>query len=109
MSAAAYVEEAKEWAHKATLSHVRFPGDYGPAMGRVAREARIPVGVLWRLRYRSPKSIATEHYAALGAYFADQQSRYRAERPTVAAKTALGAVLLRAADFVAGEKIGTVD
>lgn len=103
MSASAYVEETKDWASALTRAESRFPGDYGPAMERVARKAGVPPGLLWRLRYRTPKSIATEHYAALGAYFASQQSRYRAERAAYAPKTALGAILLRAADFVAGE------
>lgn len=102
MSASAYVEEARSWAHGVTISETRFPGDYGPAMDRVARKAGVPSGLLWRLRYRTPKSIATEHYAALGAYFASQQSRYRAERAAVEPKTALGAFILRAADRLAG-------
>lgn len=109
MSASAYVEEAKEWAHALTRAESRFPGDYGPAMGRVANKTGVPSGVLWRLRYRLPKAIDVDHYAALGAAYADEQRKlYRQERAEVRPRTALGKILVRAADYIAREEIGPV-
>lgn len=98
MAAAAYVEEAREWAHALTQAESRFPGDYGLAMSRVAGKAKVPARLLWRLRYRVPKTINTDHYAALGVAYADEQSKYRADGHSVIAKTMLGRLLVRAAD-----------
>ena len=110
MNASSYVEEAKEWAHALTRSESRFPGDYGPAMKRVANMARVPAGLLWNLRYRTPKSISTEHYAALGTAYANEQRRlYRQARAEIAPRTTLGRLLVRAADFVAGEEVGDLN
>ena len=106
MSAAAYVEEARGWAKAVTRAESRFPGDYGPAMDRVARKSGVPSGVIWRLHYRKPKSIATDHYAALGAYFANHEASYRTERSLRLDGSALGALLLRAADRLAGQEVG---
>jgi hypothetical protein len=105
MAAGAYVNEAREWAHALTRAESRFPGDYGQAMSRVASKIKIPRSVLWNLRYRIPKSISVEHYATLGAAYDDRQrSLYKQERAEVSPKTPLGRLLVRAADYLAGEE-----
>ena len=104
MSAAAFVLEAQSWAKALTKSESRFPGDYGPAMRRVAAKAKVPFGLMWALHYRTPKTISVDAYAQLGAYYVEQQRKYRVERNAVAATTPLGRALLRAADRLAGEE-----
>ena len=106
MRASAFVDEAEECARALVRAESRFPGDYGPAMRRVARRLGISFGTLFDLHYRKPKQIAAERWAALVMEHAEQ---YRKERSAVHPRTAAGAALLRAADFVAGEKAGAVD
>ena len=103
MSAAVYVDEAVSWAKALVVAEMQGARDHGPAMERVASKARVPFTVLWNLHYRRPKAISTESYAALGAYFGEQQRKYRAERLAIIAVTPLGKMLVRAADFVSGE------
>ena len=100
------MEEASDWAHALTRAECRFPGDYGPAMARVARDIGVPGRLLWRLRYRAPKTIDVHHYAALGAAYADE--RYRAARAATTAKTTMGALLLGVADRLVGEDFPAV-
>jgi hypothetical protein len=101
-SALAFVEEAGRWARALVWDECRRPGDYADAMRRVSRRTRVPFGLLWNLHYRQPKTIGVEKYAALGAAYCDYQRRkYQEEREAAAPSTALGAALLRAADYLA--------
>lgn len=102
--AASFVEEAAHWARTLVHAESRRPGDYGNAMRRVARKARVPFSALWALHYRLPKSVGVEIYVALGDAVNEQRNRYREERQHVEARTALGRALLRAADGLAGEE-----
>lgn len=107
MRAEAFVEEASVWAKALVRQECRFPGDYLPAMRRVARRLGLPFSILWALHYRKPKSLAVERYAALARAYADEQARkYREERAAITATTALGKALLRALDSLAGEESG---
>ena len=109
-SADAFVEEARAWAKELCRDESQGPGDYANAMKRVARRASIPFGLLWNLHYRLPKTIGAHLYAALGAFYIDEQRRrYREERKTTVATTSLGRALLRAADRLAGSEDGAVD
>lgn len=106
-SSSSFVEEAEQWARDLVRDECRFPGDYRPAMKRVAARSRVPYGLIWNLHYRLPKTLDVEKYAALGAFYADEQKRkFMSERSKVRATTALGALLLRAADRLAGEEDG---
>ena len=101
----AYVEEARNWARELVRNEARFPGDYGPAMKRMARKAGVPFGAVWSLHYRTPQTIGVEVYVALGAYYGEQHRKYREERAETQPRTALGRALLRAADALAGEEV----
>ena len=106
MPASVYVEETIRWAKAAVRDEARFPGDYKPAVERVARKAGVSRGLLWSLLYRPPKSIAVEAYEALAIYTNEQERKYRQERAEVAPKTRLGRLLVRAADALVGEDDG---
>lgn len=108
-TAADYVGEATEWANALVRSESRGPGDFLPAMARVAaNRVGIAYETLFKLRYRKPKTLSVEHWAALlEAFSADEQARkYFEGRPI--ARTQLGRVLLSAADRLAGQKAGVV-
>ena len=64
-SPAAFVSEAESWARALVRNECRFPGDYGPAMRRIATRSQVSFGLLWNLHYRKPKTISVECYAAL--------------------------------------------
>ena len=104
MPASVYVEEATRWAKAAAREESRFPGDYQPAIERVALKVGVSKGLLWNLLYRPPKSIAVEAYTALAIYTNEQERRYRGERAEVAPKTRLGRLLVRTADALVGEQ-----
>ena len=109
MSSAEYVEDATEWAKALVLSDQRAAGDYGNAMRRVARRVGVPFSVIWNLHYRPPKAVDAKAFEKLGTSFADEQRRlYRAERAAYTPHTALGRLLMRAADFLADENSGAV-
>ena len=61
----ALVEEARGWVRELVRQESRFPGDFGPAMVRVARQLRVPASRLKRLLYEPPKAISAELYLAL--------------------------------------------
>jgi hypothetical protein len=112
MESAAYVEEAQRWAKALVHAESRFPGDYGPAMGRVASRIRVSFKLLWRLHYEPPKSLTVEKYSRLGEVYGVQERKFR-RRPE--AKTALGRALVgvadaldRGADALAGQDVGAV-
>lgn len=107
MSSSAFVEEAGRWARDLVRAESRFPGDYGPAMRRVASRVGVPFSFLWNLHYRPPKSLDVEKYSALGEFYGEQQRRrYRPGRPE--AKTPLGRALVGFADRLVGEDDGVV-
>jgi hypothetical protein len=93
--ASAFVQEAESWARALVRSECRFPGDYSNAMRRVAGQIRVPLGVLWNLHYRQPKTIGVENYAALGAaYIPEQRQKYKESREAIVGCTALGEALI---------------
>src|SRR5277367_4373012 len=106
MSSSAYVEEAEKWARSLVRNESRFPGDYGPAMRRLAARVGVSFTLLWRLHYKLPKSIDVENYLAIGEFFSEREQRrkYGEERREVTARTRLGRYLLGAADRAAGEE-----
>ena len=107
--AGVYVEEASRWARSLVHSEARGPGDHQNAMRRVARRLHVPFNTLWRLHYRKPKTIGAEIFCALGEAIDAQPRRYREERALLEPKTALGRLLLRAADRLAGEDPKALD
>lgn len=106
--ASVFVEEAKGWARELVVSDSRMPGDYKNAMRRVARKAAVPFHLIWSLHYRPPKSIDVGQWAALGNFYAGQRQKFNAERAAVMPRTALGALLLGAADRLAGQDAGVL-
>lgn len=105
MKSAAYVEEAREWAKSLVHEESRFPGDYGPAMRRIASRIGVSFKLLYRLHYEPPKSLSVEKYSRLGEVYGEQR-KYRQGRPE--AKTALGRALVGLADRLSGEDVGVV-
>lgn len=112
MESAAYVEEASKWAKSLVHAESRFPGDYGPAMARVASRIRVSFKLLYRLHYEPPKSLSVEKYSRLGEVYGEQERKSR-RRPE--AKTALGRALVgvadaldRGADALGGEEAGAL-
>lgn len=109
MSSSAFVDEAGRWARELVRAESRFPGDYGPAMRRVASRVGVPFSFLWNLHYRRPKTLDVAKYSALGECFSEhQRRRYREERRAITATTRLGRYLLGAADRLSGEDLGAV-
>lgn len=99
----AFVAEAAVWAKALVHAEARFPGDYQPAMRRVARRLAVPLNAIAALHYRKPKTISVDRYVAIFRAYADEQAKkYRKERSRVAL-TPLGEALARAADSLAGE------
>lgn len=96
-SSSAYVDDASDIARALTWAEAKSPGDYGNAMQRVARAAKVPAGLLWRLHYRKPKVIDTADFVNLGKAY-DQRGLFRQERGRIAPRTALGRFLVGAAD-----------
>jgi hypothetical protein len=52
LSDAACVDIASSWAEVIVKDHYRGPGDLDNAMRAASREAKVPHGFLWKLRYR---------------------------------------------------------
>ena len=78
------VEEAKGWANRLIAAHHRGPGDTtDAAIHRAAVKHGLDPQLLWRLRYRSPKSIVTGAWKRVkAAYEAEcerQEARLRHE------------------------------
>ena len=105
-----FANEASQWARFLVVDESSRPGDYKNAMRRVARHARVSFGLLWSLHYRTPKTISTGQYVALGRYLLDVHRRkYREERAATLATTEFGRMLLRAADSLSGQEAGDLD
>lgn len=92
----AYVDDAAEFARALVWADARGPGDYENAMNRVARRAGVSRGLLWRLRYRRPQSVAAADFEALGRAYNDCGLQQQ-ERTRVEPKTAMGRWLIGAA------------
>lgn len=78
--AAAFVDQAGQWARELTRLNTRSPGDTDNAMRAVARTYDVPYAVLWRLRYRREqiKDIGVSIYVCLKrAYEAECQRHQR--------------------------------
>lgn len=111
-SVSAFVEEAEQWARHLVRRECRFPGDYLPAMRRVASRAKVSFGLLWSLHYAPPKSLSVEKYAALWKLFADghdQRRKYEVEREATQPRTWLGEALMRQADRLGREEAGPLN
>ena len=69
------VDEAAKWASSMTRSESRGPGDYVPAMERVARKVGVSQSLIWSLHYRKPKDIWTKAYLKLKAAYEQERRR----------------------------------
>lgn len=106
MSAAAFVDQARDWAREIVNADVRGPGDLENAMRRVEQRYGLPFASLWALRYRPPKDVGVSIYTKLQAAHADvcerQMRKFRDELDRTKATGWLGETLIRAADSLAG-------
>lgn len=110
MSAASFVEHASLLAGKMVARESRGPGDTDNAMRRLENSYGIPYAALWALRYRKPKSVAVEVYAAIVCAYdrhCDEQAKiFSAERGDAHPQGWLAQAFVRAADALAGEEGG---
>jgi len=100
------VSRAQSWVDVLTREESKGRGDYSYAMRRVADRLRVPFGFLLEMTYRPPKTISAGRFLTLAAAYDEclQRRKYREERAAFEPNTALGKVLARAADLVAGEE-----
>jgi len=107
MNAASFVEHASLLAEKMVVRESRGPGDTDNAMRRLGVRYGVPYQDLWKLRYRKPKEIAAHVYLAILEGYESQcetQERiYRRERETTKATGWASALMVRAADALAGQ------
>jgi hypothetical protein len=110
-SEALLVEQARVWLMFLCREETSGPGEHGEAMRRVAQKLRLPFGFLSEMTYRPPKSISAGRFLTLAAAHDEylQRRQYREERAAFQAKTALGRLMARVADFAAGEEAGGVE
>lgn len=108
MTEAMLVSKAQGWIDALTRDESKGRGDYSYAMRRVADRLRVPFGFLLEMTYRPPKTISAGRFLALADAYDDclQRRKYREERAAFEPSTALGKILVRAADLVAGEEDG---
>ena len=106
MSESALVEKARFWTEDLCREEQRSRAEFLGAMARVASRLRLPVGFLKRLVYAPPKSISAGRFLKLAAAYDEclQRQKYREERAAFEPNSALGKILARAADLVAGEE-----
>ncbi len=111
-AASAYVQEAAKNANWLVSREARGPGDVENAMHRLETKFGIPYSAFWALRYRPPKSVATEIFARLWEAFemerANQRKRFDDDDAATHPKTWLGEAIVRAARVVAGTIDGVV-
>lgn len=107
MSAAAFVDQARDWAREIVNADVRGPGDLENAMRRVESRFGISFAALWALRYRPPKDVAASIYLKLqqahAAVCESQMRKYQHELEKTRQTTGHSAALVRASVAVAGE------
>lgn len=108
MSEAALVEKARFWAEDLGKEEERGRADFVGALERVARGLRLPASFLKHLIYEPPKTITAGRFLKLAAAHDEyvQRRKYREERATFEPNTALGRIMARAADRLAGEEDG---
>lgn len=106
MSEATLVERARFWTEDLCREEQRSRAEFLGAMERVARRLRLPFGFLRHLVYDPPKTISAGRFLRLAVAYDEhlQRQKYREERAAFEPNTALARVLVRAADFVAGEE-----
>jgi len=63
------VDKARSWADFLVLREARGPGDFMPAMSRVARRIGVRESFLKTLRYKSPKDVPASIYESLRAAY----------------------------------------
>lgn len=100
------VEKARGWIDILCREEANGPGEYGEAMRRIATKLRLPFGFLTEMMYRPPKRISAGRFLALAAAHDEylQRQKYREERATFEPNTALGRIVARTADYLAGEE-----
>lgn len=94
-SAKDFVDEARQLARKMVQRECRGPGDMIPAMQRIETTYGVPYGVLWSLRYRPPKTVASDLTERLRAVYATMCERQAAalDLEATRAKATLGDAL----------------
>lgn len=97
-SSGAYVDDAALMADRLTWALANGPGDYANAMERAAAAAKVPRGLLWRLRYRRPNLVDPAHFERLGAACGRYQVFTPPRESAQSFKTALARVLVHSAD-----------
>ena len=106
MSEATLVEQAQNWTESLCKDEERGHADFLGAMERVAIRLRLPFGFLKELVYRPPKKISAGRFLTLAAAHDEylQRKKYREERASFRPDTALGRLMARTADYLAGEE-----
>lgn len=106
---ATLVETARGWIDVLCHDETRGPGDHGEAMRRIAQKLRLPFGFLSEMTYRPPKRISAGRFLTLAAAHDEylQRRKYREERAAFHPDTAVGRLMARAADYLAGEENGS--
>lgn len=98
-SDAACVDYAAKWSSVIVMDHYRGPGDMENALHAAAREARVPHGFIWRLKYRrdSVKLAPLDYLISLAkAYGAEPRRREMARDPLA---DAVAAELIKLAEM----------
>jgi hypothetical protein len=107
------VAEAQAWANDLVLREARGPGDFEPAMRRIAGKIGVGYAKLWALRYRPPKDVGVNFYRRLqAAWAAERERQLRLLIDDIArTKSAAGAnpAAVRAAEALVGEALGTAE
>lgn len=100
------VEKARSWIDILCREEASGPGEYGEAMRRISQKLRLPFGFLSEMTYRPPKRISAGRFLTLAAAHDEylQRQKYREERATFEPNTALGRLVVRTANYLAGEE-----
>ena len=102
----AVVQRARAWADGLVGAEARGPGDYLPAMTRVARRLGVSENTLRRLRYRPPKDVPASLFEKLRlaheAELLRQERKLTHELALARAAGRASSPLVRAAAVVAG-------
>lgn len=103
------VEQARVWLECLCQDEAKGPGEYGEAMRRIGQKLRLPFGFLHEITYRPPKRISAGRFLTLAAAYDEHLHRrkYREERAAFQPTTAVGRIVARAADYLAGEENGS--
>ncbi|MCP4108351.1 MAG: hypothetical protein GY749_22875 [Desulfobacteraceae bacterium] len=109
MNGETLVNEARDFAKVLIDREYSGPGQMERAMERASQKTGIDYSTFWSLRYRPPKDILASVYFRLRAAYSDECARqerlYCLERGiTRAINNETDTAIVRAADFVAGQK-----